>query len=180
MSDETNTDQNDTGGIAQLRQRFEEQAKQIAALTERNAELEASKRTSDVASALKAKGLDESRATSLAKFYSGEDASEEAVGNWLSENAAAFGVTPGAQTTTATTAPNGDPNVAAAQAVQQAAFGSTTPTNPPSNAPIVVGDPAELQRLYEGAASIEQLQAMGLLPKNLSPTRGALDDWGKR
>lgn len=178
MSDETNTGQNDTGGIAQLRKQVEEQAKQLTALSEENAGLRAEKRTTDVASTLKAKGLDEKRAASLAKFYSGEDASAESVGKWLDENADAFGVTQGSQQTPpAANAPSGDPNVAAAQAVQQAAFGTTTPTNPPAGAPIVVGDPAELQRLYEGGASVEQLQAMGLFPKNLNPTRGALDDW---
>lgn len=167
------------GGIADLRKQFEAQAQQIAALKTENAGLVELKRAGDVASALKAKGLDEKRAANLAKFYSGEDASAESVGKWLEENADAFGVSAQSQGSQApaTQLPAVDPNVAAAQAVQQAAFGSTTPTNPPSNAPVVIGDPAELQRLYEGGASIEQLQALGLFPKNLNPMRGALDDW---
>lgn len=170
MSEETTTE--GKSGIAQLREQFEAQARELA-------ELKAEKRISDVASALRDKGLDAKRASSVAKFYSGEDASEAAVGKWLEENADAFGgsvQSPPAQVP-APQQPVSDPNVAAAQAVQQAAFGSATPTNPPAGTPIVIGDPAELQRLYEGGASIEQLQAMNLFPKNLSPTRGALDDW---
>ena len=176
MSEET-TPGSDTGGIAQLRKQFEEQAKEIAALKAERDNLAASKRATDVASALKAKGLDEKRAASLAKFYSGDDASAEAVGTWLSENADAFGVSASQQAPVTPTAPVVDPNVAAAQAVQQAAFGPTTPNTPPPGVPTVVADPAELQRLYEGGATIEQLQAMNLFPKNLSGKRGALDGW---
>jgi len=171
LSEENGTEENsDSKGIASLRKEFEKLQKQLA---ERDAEvttLRTEKRQGSVVDALKAKGLSEDKAAKTAKFYSGDDASEEAVGKWLTENADVFGVTSEQQAP-----PPGDPNAANAQPVTQAAFGATPQTNAPPNSQ-VIGDPAEFQRLYE-TATMEQLQAQGLMPKNLSATQSAMSDW---
>lgn len=172
MSDE-NEFTEDSAGIKNLRKEFEALQKKLAERDEKLAKYEAQDRHNSVVNTLKAKGLSEEKALKTAKFYSGDDASEESVGKWLEENADVFGVQ--TQNPNPAVLPT-DPNAANAQRVSEAAFGINAPiATTPSGQP--VGDPAEIQRLYQGAASIEQLQAMGLLPKNLNPVQSAMDDW---
>lgn len=169
MSEEHGTE-NDSEGIKNLRKQFEKLQEQLAERDAQLATFQAKERESSVAAVLKAKGLSEK----VAKFYTGDDASEEAVGKWLEENADIFGVKQGTTATTPVTP--SDPNAANVQRLSDAAFGNNAPiVTTPSGQP--VGDPAEIQRLYEGGASIEQLQAMGLLPSNLNPTQSAMDGW---
>jgi hypothetical protein len=167
MSDVDDDTQNDSEGVKNLRKQFEALQKQLTERDERLAKYEAAERQSGVVNALKAKGLDEAKASKLVKFYSGDDASEEAVGKWLEENADVFGVN--AQQTTQVS----DPNAANAQKVSNAAFGSASLNDNPAGTPHVIGDPSEIQRLYQ-TASIEQLQASGMLPKNLQVGYGRL------
>lgn len=154
MSDENDDAQNDSDGIKNLRKQYESQAKENGELRKQLEGFLAKERTTSVAGVLKAKGLSEK----AAKFYTGEDVSEEAVGKWLEENAEVFGVKQEQNQN-----PGSDPNALAAQRLSQAAGGAQDPiTNAPGNQQII-GDPAEIERLIR-TAPYEELVKLGYMP----------------
>lgn len=153
MSEENDDAQNGEGeGIKSLRKEFEALKKQLSAVQEENAGLKAEKRSRSVSEVLKAKGLPEKAAS----LYSGDDASEEAVGKWIEEFGDVFGLKPNEQ------APN--PQEQQIQRVQEAAFGQpnfTTDTVPANGQ--LIGDPVELLAQMK-SLSYEQAVEQGLLP----------------
>jgi len=156
-------DNTDSDGIKQLRKRHDELASQNEELLTRLAQFEAKERASAVASSKAFK--DRNLPANVAKLYSGEDTSDEAVGKWLSEY---FGDTPQA-------APQGqppaDPNVAAAQRVQAASYG--TPPGLPAAQPNegILGDFDEIAHAIQ-TLPYEELVKLGYMPD----TNGTLWD----
>ena len=151
MSDENGTE--DSAGIANLRKEFEARNKQLEALQAELNGYKAKERVVTVESVLKAKGL-EDRATAVAKLYSGEDTSEDAVGKWLEENAAAFGVTQQSN--------QPDPNAQAAARLAAASHGTASTTSIPQQQ-LPLGNPDELLHLMK-TQPFEELQKLGLMP----------------
>lgn len=156
MSDE---DLDLENGPKALREAYEKQKADMAALQKELSEFRTERRTSSVASALKAKGLDEARAAKVAKFYRDEDTSEGAVSQWLEQNADVFGVEAPAATQTAQGTP--DPNAQAAQRVLGSTSNQVTPvTNVDGR---VLGSPDELEHQLR-TLPYEDLVRLNLLP----------------
>lgn len=155
MSEEFETDenQNDSEGIKNLRKQFEAQKKELAELREFREQTTQEKRLTTVAEFLKAKGIPES----AAKFYDGDDTSEDAVGKWLEANADVF------QIKTAESVP-GDPapdaNAQAAQRVTAQSYGATPAVPTPNGASV---DPIEGERLMR-TLPYEELEKLGFVP----------------
>lgn len=120
------------------------------------------RRTSTLASTLKAKGIDEAKAAKVAKFYQGDDTSEGAVSKWLEEYADVFGITPTEQ---APATPPVDPNAAAANRLQ-AATASTQPATPGKVEGQVMGDPTEIAELIKTLPYEELVTRFGFPPRN--------------
>jgi hypothetical protein len=83
-----NDDQQQNDGPKALRDALEKANKERAELAAELEKFRASQRQGDVARALKDAGVNEG----LAKFYSGDDSSPEAVTAWVKENSALFGI----------------------------------------------------------------------------------------
>jgi hypothetical protein len=150
MSDENISDEGE--GIKDLRKQYAEQKKANEQLATELAAFRAEKRTATVAEVLKAKGLP----AKAASLYTGDDASEDAVGKWVESYADVFGVTPQASVN--------DENAAAAQRVSDASFGSGEGIN--SNGPSgqrVLGDPAEIERAIK-SLPYDKLVELGYMP----------------
>lgn len=147
MSDEFDApeDHDEGEGIKNLRKQFEAQKKELAALKAEREQRVAAERAEQVKAALKAAGVPET----AAKFYTGEDASPDAVGKWITENADVF--RPAVQ-------PQADPNEEAAARVNAASYGEPeTPGTAPGGR--LIGDPAEIQRAID-TQPYEQLVKM--------------------
>lgn len=136
-------------GIKNLRKQYEEQKKELETLRQEREQRLAAERQSKVAEILAAKGAP----AGAAKFYSGEDASEGAVGKWLEDNADVFGVKAPAQP---------DPNAEAAARVAAASYGSPEVVSNQGNGR-VIGDPEELARQI-ASAPYEELVRLGIMP----------------
>ena len=85
MSDDVETvdTQADSEGIKNLRKQFEQQQKELAEARKQLDEFNKAKRQETVAELLKAKGV----SPAAAKFYDGDDTSEDAVGKWVEAHA---------------------------------------------------------------------------------------------
>lgn len=154
MSDDSITDSNtDSAGIANLRSQYDQLQKELKAANEELSGLRAEKRTSTVASVLKARGLSEKAAA----LYSGDDTSEDAVGKWIEDYAEVFGITPASQQ---------DQNTADAQRLTDVSFGTqpTTATSPDGK---IIGNIAEMQHLME-TLPYEELVKRGWMPADAS------------
>lgn len=145
MSDETNPDEGE--GIKSLRKQYDAMKKEKDEMAERLSKFEAAHRTATVAETLKAKGIPETAAS----LYSGDDTSPEAVSKWVEQYADLFG---GAKAPAENSPP--DPNAQAAARVSQASFGHPEAPSPQGNGQ-VLGDPAEIRRGIESAASYDDL-----------------------
>jgi hypothetical protein len=75
--------------VRDLRKQLKAAKKEKDELAEKNKTFEAGQRKASVADVLKERGA----RPELAKFYTGEDASKEAVASWIEENAELFGIT---------------------------------------------------------------------------------------
>ena len=152
MSDELDgTDENsgDSEGIKSLRKQYEQTAKELKAAQERLAEIDKRERQTSVAELLKAKGV----SPSAAKFYNGDDVSEDAVGKWIEDHADVFGLNK-------QEAQQVDPNEEAARRVSEASYG-TTPTHPTPMGQ--VADPIEALRQMQ-SLPYEELVKLGRVP----------------
>lgn len=152
-------DGNDSKGIANLRKQYKELADQFKA---QNAELEkfrATERAASVGKLLEAKGL----TAQHAKFYSGDDTSEDAISKWYDENKALFGVQQDSE-------PSVDPNAAAAARIAAVSNGQPAVVSQPVNGLPAMGDIAAMTELMK-TASLEDLVAKGLLPAELAKPR---------
>jgi hypothetical protein len=151
MSDEDGTTEtNDSEGIKNLRKQYEATQKELAETKKALNEFNAAKRQETVAGILKAKGVP----PSAAKFFSGEDASEEAVGKWLEDHADVFQYTPSNAAS--------DANTDAARRVTGQSFGHTQATarGDDSTGPII--DPEEALRLM-ASLPYEELEKLKLV-----------------
>lgn len=156
MSETNELDENDSEGIKNLRKQFDAQAKELKELREFREQREKEQRDSTVANALKSKaGNDEKLATRLAKaakFYDGEDTSDEAVTKWLDDNADVFGIAKSAT----------DPNEQNAERVINSSFGEPAHVDDGlTNVPL--GD-IEKRRELLRTLSLEECQKLGLVP----------------
>ena len=154
MSDDLDTEvetQSDSEGIKSLRKQFEAQKKELAELREFREKASREQRQSSVAEVLKAKGIP----AGAAKFYDGDDTSEDAVGKWLEAHADVFQIK----------SPEGDDgqqvdeNAQAAKRVTTQSFGTTTNHAPLGRAM----DPEEALRLIQ-TQPYEELEKLGLVP----------------
>lgn len=127
-------------GPKALREAYEKQKADMAALQKELAEFRTQARANTLASTLKAKGLDEAKAAKVAKFYTNDDTSEAAVGQWLEANADVFGIQ--AEEPQAQQAPGMDPNAMAAARLLGATFNQVTPAAQANGK--VVGNPEEI------------------------------------
>ena len=156
MSDEqqeTQEPQGDTGGIAQLRQQYEELKKQNAEKDRQLAEFQATQRTNTLKSAFgEAKVRD-----GLTRFYPADaEVSKEAVEKWARENAEAFGLTFD-DNSAETQAQN--QQVASEQQRQQAASAQT------GRPPIEVGSQEEYEKFVSDPSHDPVwLMEQGLIP----------------
>jgi hypothetical protein len=158
MSDDFDTENENEGeGIKDLRNKYKSSQKQLTELQEKLAKYETAERRNSVAGILKAKGIPEA----AAKFYDGDDTSEDAVGKWLEANADVF------QIKTSDDAPAGsaqqapDANALAAQRVTAQSFGTTPAVSTPNGASV---DPEEKLRLTK-TLPYEELEKLGWVPK---------------
>lgn len=150
MSEE-NESSNEGEGIKNLRSQYETLKSQNEQLLSELGTFKAAQRTTTVAGVLKAKGLDDAKAAKAAALYSGDDASEDAVGKWLDNYADVFGVAaPAAQ----------NDNV---ERVSAASFG-TTDTNQNGPTGRVLGAPDEIARALS-TLPMEELVKLGYMPK---------------
>lgn len=151
MSDDdefdTDIDGDDGDGsklVKDLRRQLKEANKRAAEADAVVAEANKVKRSQSVAEALRAKGV----RPELAKFYTNEDASADAVGAWVTENAELFGID--------TDSGADDETVAAADAVSRAS--ASAPPQNPGSAESMLHDLRTLSRA--------ELVAKGYLPPN--------------
>lgn len=150
MSDEFD-DTQESEGIKSLRKAHDALKKQNDELLGELNKFRADQRKQSVAGILKAKGLPEKAAS----LYSGDDASEEAVGKWIEEFGDVFGLKQQSQD---------NDQQQQVQRVQQATFDAPTPelNATPANGPLVV-DPIEaLEQLK--SMSYEQAVQAGYIP----------------
>lgn len=158
MSEEA-TNPEEGEGIKNLRKQYEATQKELAEARKLLEGFQAEKRSASVVDILKAKGVDEAKAAKTAKFYAGEDTSEDAVGKWLEENADVFGLS-------ATKQAENDEAARSAARVADATTGfSDGLANGPSGPGRVFGDPAEIQRALD-TLPYEELQKLGYMPKD--------------
>lgn len=151
MSDDNEFNEGGTG-IADLRKHYENLKKELDA---ERAELQTFRqrdRQQTVAELLKAKGVPEG----AAKFYSGDDVSEDAVGKWAEENATLFGGQP-AQTAQT------DANTQSAQRIASATYGSVSAPAPDASGR-VLGDPEAIQHAID-TLPYDELVKLGYMPK---------------
>jgi len=152
MSDDFDTEENheEGEGIKNLRNRVKAQEKELAELRAFREEAAKAKRQESVAGVLKAKGIP----AGAAKFYDGEDTSEDAVGKWLEAHADVFQIKSAEDS-----GPRVDENALAAQRVTAQSFGTTTNHAPLGRAM----DPEEALRLVQ-TQPYEELEKLGLVP----------------
>lgn len=151
LEDESN--EHDSEGIKNLRKQYNATKKERDEFQKELAAYRQKERSATVAEILKAKGIP----SSAAKFYTAEDASEDAVGKWVEENADIFGKP-------SSPAEKSDPNAEAAQRVAGASFGNHGGIE--TQAGIggrVLGDPEEIAHALK-TLPYEELQKMGLMP----------------
>lgn len=153
MSEEIETT-DDSDGIKNLRNQYEALKKELENSNKELASFRQQKRSGDVASILKAKGLEEAKAAKAASLYGGEDVSEDAVGKWLEDYGDVFGV--------AANTSEQDQNTLNAERVTSASFG-TQPTAGASTDGKIVGDISQMQHLME-TLPYEKLQELGWMP----------------
>lgn len=156
MSDEF-TDENDNSGdgIKNLRKQFEAQAKQLKEAQDLIDKFQKEQRQSSLAQIFKAKGISEK----AARFYDGEDASEEGVNKWLTENADVFGIKPAEQ---AAEAAKPDPNAEQAAKAAQFVWGSQESPSK-SEGGTITGDLNEIANAIN-TLPYDELVNMGLMP----------------
>lgn len=153
MSDDLDLDGNESEGIKSLRKQHKELTAKLAERDELLNKFLAKERTNTVAEVLAARGVN----PKAASFYTAEDASEDAVGKWLEENAEVFGIKQ-------TAPPVNDPNADAARRVANASFGASDPTNGWTlNNGVPTGDPEVLANLMK-TQPISWLVANKFLP----------------
>lgn len=152
-------DSNDSKGIANLRKQYKELADQFKAQTAELEKFRATERAASVGKLLEAKGL----TAQHAKFYTGEDTSEDAISKWFDENKGLFGVAEESE-------PSQDPNAASAARVAAVSNGQPAVVTPPANGLPPMGDIAAMTELMK-TASLEDLVAKGLLPAELAKPR---------
>lgn len=158
MSNENDFDDedgNDGEGIKNLRKQYNDMKKQNDELVKELGTFRSERRVSTVSDILKAKGVP----SSAAKFYTGDDTSEDAVGKWLEENADVFNVSG------ASSSGEIDANAQSAQRISAASFGQPSDNNakvPQGQA--VMGDPAEMLRFVQ-TAPYEELVRLGYMPQ---------------
>lgn len=149
----------DSKGIANLRKQYKELADQFKA---QNAELEkfrATERAASVGKLLEGKGL----TAQHAKFYTGEDTSEDAVSKWFDENKSLFGIAQESE-------PSQDPNAAAAARIAAVSNGQPAVVSAPNNGLPPMGDPVAMAELMR-TLPLEDLVARGLLPAEVARPR---------
>lgn len=154
MSDDNLSHENDGGeGIASLRKQYEQMKKELDAERAELNKYRTLERQKSVSDILKAKGV----SPAAAKFYQGDDTSEDAVGKWIEEHADVFGK-PSDQSDDAN-----DQNARNAQRVADTSHGNarSVQNGPDSN---ILGDPEELLRTIKNS-SYEDLVKQGLMPQ---------------
>lgn len=164
MSDEFDFDDEQGEGIKNLRKQYDAMKKQNDELAKQLSAFQSEKRQATVAEILKAKGVP----TSAAKLYTGDDASEDAVGKWIEDFADVFHVQ------TEGKAGENDANANSVQRISAASFGQNTDAPGSTDGQPIMGDPVELLN-YVRNAPMEELQRIGYMPKPgelFSPQRG--------
>lgn len=152
MSDD-NESSNEGEGIKNLRSQYEATQRELTEARERLSKFEAEHRQQTVAEVLKAKGLEGAKAAKAAALYSGDDASEDAVGKWLESYADVFNIQPAGN----------DAQAGNVQRVSEASFG-TTDTNQNGPTGRVLGSPDEIGRAIQ-TLPMEELVRLGYMPK---------------
>ncbi len=153
MSDDDNTP-DETEGIKNLRKQFEQVQKTNKEQAELLAKYAAKERSVSVAEILKSKGLPEKAAS----LYTGEDASEDAVGKWAEQYKDVF--SGGAEAPAEEQLP--DLNADAARRTSEASFGNVNSVQHSPGVPI--GDLQQAINHYNNTPE-EQLMKEGWLPK---------------
>lgn len=139
----------DSEGIKNLRKQFENLNKQNKELQEQLSTFQRRDRNKAVGDILKAKGVSEK----AAKFYDGEDTSEDAVDKWLADNGDVFGIKQ----------QESDANSDAVRRMADATYGSDY-TVEATGQGAVVGNPEEIQRAIQ-TLPYDELVKLGYMPK---------------
>lgn len=153
MSDEIDT--NESEGIASLRKAHDKLKSELDSALKELGTYRAEKRSQTVGEYLKAKGVN----PAAAKFYTGDDTSEDAVGKWLEENKDLF---PASSPSTTTSA---DPNLLSVQRVAEASFGTVNSMQNGTDAARVLGDPEALAHAIR-TLPYDELVKQGYMPPN--------------
>lgn len=153
LDDFEDDNSDDSNLVKNLRKQLAAAKKEAAEAAKIAQEFQAERRKATVADALAAKAGDDpaerARLSKLAKFYTNEDASAEAVESWLSENAELFGI---------------DTSSADDGALQQAAAINTATAQAPQAGAAVQGSPEWIAQMF-ATKSDKELIEIGLLPK---------------
>ena len=154
MSDEEfDAQENDSEGIKSLRKEYQANKKALSEALEQLSKFQKVERQNAVAGVLKAKGIPEG----AAKFYDGDDTSEDAVGKWLEAHADVFQVKSTEQEAPPAQA-QPDANTLAAMRVMQQSYGQA-----PADAGAHSVDPEEKLRLLNSLPT-DELVKLGWIP----------------